>query len=237
MKGKNTEVPFWDHVVELRNRMLWVVSGVLVFSIAGYLIYPYFVQLISGILGEKLYINTIVEGFFTRMNVSLIFGCICALPIFILQVCLFIFPGLTAHEKNIVLGSIIAAFVLFAAGVFFSIQSVLPASLRFLKTEGFFPGSVGLMINYSKFIQFIFKFLLACGFCFEFPVVLIVLLQFNVLTVAALVKNLKYVIIVIFAIAAVLAPDVVSQITLALPMIALYLLTLLTASLFRIGVR
>jgi len=230
-------VPFWDHVVELRNRMLWVVSGILAFAIAGYLIYPYFVQIISGILGEKLYINTIVEGFFTRMNVSLIFGCICALPIFILQACLFIFPGLTAREKNIVLGSIIAAFVLFAAGVFFSIQSVLPASLHFFKTEGFFPGSVGLMINYSKFIQFVFKFLLACGFCFEFPVVLIVLIQFHVLTVATLVKNLKYVIIVIFAIAAVLAPDVVSQITLALPMIVLYLLTLLTASVFRVGVR
>jgi sec-independent protein translocase protein TatC len=237
MKGKKKEAPFWDHVVELRNRMLWVASAILVFSVAGYLIYPYFVQLISGILGEKLYINTIVEGFFTRMNVSLIFGCICALPIFILETCLFIFPGLTAREKNIVLGSIIAAFVLFAAGVFFSIQSILPVSLRFFKREGFFPGSVGLMINYSKFIQFIFKFLLACGLCFEFPVVMIVLLQFHILTIAVLVKNLKYVIIVIFTIAAFLAPDVISQITLALPMIVLYLLTLLAASLFRIGAR
>lgn len=100
MKKTKTEAPFWDHVVELRNRMLWVVAAVVVFSIAGYIIFPYFVQFISGILGEKLYINTIAEGFFTRMDVSLIFGCICALPLFIIQVCLFTFPGLTGHEKS-----------------------------------------------------------------------------------------------------------------------------------------
>jgi sec-independent protein translocase protein TatC len=216
--------------------MLWVAIAVLVFSTGGYIVFPYFVQIISGILGEKLYINTIVEGFFTRMNVSFIFGCICALPIFIIQVCLFVFPGLTANEKRIVLGAIISAFLLFAAGVFFSVKSVLPASIRFFKTEGIFPGNVGMMINYSKFIEFIFKFLLACGLCFEFPVVIIVLLQFHILTIAILLKNLKYVIIVIFIIAAVLAPDVVSQITLAVPMVVLYLLTLAAASFFRIGV-
>lgn len=94
-----------------------------------------------------------------------------------------------------------------------------------------------MMINYSKFIEFIFKFMLACGLCFEFPVVLIVLLQFNILTTAILVKNLKYVIVVIFILAAVLAPDVISQITLALPMVILYLLTLMAASFFRIGAR
>ncbi|MGA2141873.1 MAG: twin-arginine translocase subunit TatC [Brevinematales bacterium] len=232
---KKPEEPFWDHVVELRNRMLWAASAVLIFSIAGYIVYPYFVQIISGVLGEKLYVNTIVEGFFTRMNVSFVAGFICALPVFILQLCLFIFPGLTAREKNIILGSIITAFALFAFGIIFSIHSVLPASLRFFKNEGFFPGSISLMINYSKFIEFIFKFLLACGLCFEFPVVMIVLLQFRIITITLLVKNLKYVIIVIFVIAAVLAPDVVSQIILALPMIVLYLLTLLAASVFRIG--
>ncbi len=237
MKKTKTEAPFWDHVVELRNRMLWVVAAVVVFSIAGYIIFPYFVQFISGILGEKLYINTIAEGFFTRMDVSLIFGCICALPLFIIQVCLFTFPGLTGHEKKIVLWSIIAAFALFSTGIFFTFQSVLPASLRFFKAEGIFPGNVGMMINYSKFIEFIFKFMLACGLCFEFPVVLIVLLQFNILTTAILVKNLKYVIVVIFILAAVLAPDVISQITLALPMVILYLLTLMAASFFRIGAR
>ncbi len=205
------------------------------FAIIGYIIFPHFIQIVSSILGEKLYINTIVEGFLTRMNVSLIFGCICALPVFIIQICLFIFPGLTAGEKRIVLASIISAFVLFSVGVFFSFQSILPVSVRFFKTEGFFPGNVGLLINYSKFIEFFFKFLLCCGLCFEFPVVLLVLVQLNILTVKMLIKNFKYVVIIIFIIAAVFAPDVISQISLALPMIGLYLLTLAAASIFKIG--
>jgi len=236
-KTTSKQMPFWGHIYELRRRLFIIIAALLIFSFAGYYIFPYIVKILIALLKEELYASDITEGFTLRLKFSFILGAILTIPIFLFELILFIIPALKKQEKIILLITTTCAFILFIAGVIFSYKVVMPYSIAFLKSEVFFPENIKRIISYEKFLIFFFQFLLAFGLCFQFPIILIVLLKLGIIKFSFLTKNIKYFIVAIFIIAAILTPpDVQSQIFMAVPLLGLYFLTILIAKIFKIGV-
>ena len=235
-KVKERIMPFWDHIVELRNRMLVVVISIALLSVCGYFLFPSFVRLLYPLIGENLYVTGIAEGFLTRMEVSFLFGALLSFPMLFSQVSFFLAPALSRKQKIVLFIALSTSLLLFIGGVSFAYESVLPLSIKFLKADQFFPDNVNRLISFSSFIMFFFQFLLGFGFFFEFPVALLILMKMEITTPAMLLKNSKIVIPFIFLIAAILTPpDVVSQVLLATPMVALYYLCIAIGFAFRLG--
>ena len=227
---------FWEHVYEIRNRLLVVMAFTVVFAAGSYLFFPYLFSLVHDVLGEELYATDITEGFVTRLRVSVLTGFFLSIPLLLFQIVLFIFPALKKKEKAVMLSLLLTTFILFLAGLAFAWKTVLPVSVRFLKSRAFFPENVSRLISYRTFISFFFQFLIGFGLCFQFPIALLFLLKAGFLSITGLVKGFKYVIAGIFLVAAIITPpDVVSQILLAVPMILLYLASILTAKLLGWG--
>lgn len=234
--SKEKVMTFWEHVYEIRNRLLVVLGSVFVFSVGCYFIFPFLFTAIHSIIGEELYATGIAEGFLTRLRISILGGIFLSIPILISQIILFIFPALQKKEKIFMLILMVSTFCLFLFGIIFAYQSVLPISMQFLKSKSFFPNNVSRLISYETFISFFFQFLIGFGICFQFPVVLIFLMKIGILNVNTLIKNFKFVLAGVFLISAIITPpDVVSQILLSIPMIILYSVCILIGKLFRLG--
>lgn len=227
---------FWEHVYEIRNRLLVVVVSILIFSVGCYFIFPIVFNAIHSVLKEELYATGIAEGFLTRLRISILGGVFLSIPLFIFQVILFIFPALKKREKIFMLLLMISTFFLFLFGIIFAYRSVLPISIQFLKSRAFFPDNVSRLISYEIFIGFFFQFLIGFGICFQFPVVLVFLMKVGTLKVNALIKNFKFVLAGVFLLSAIITPpDIISQILLSIPMIVLYLICIIIGKLFRLG--
>lgn len=227
---------FWEHVYEIRNRLLVVLGSVFIFSVGSYFIFPSLFEAISSTVGEELHAFGIAEGFLTRLRISILGGVFLSIPLFIFQVILFVFPALKKKEKIFMLLLMFSTFSLFLFGIIFAYRSVLPISIQFLKSKAFFPDNVSRLISYEMFIAFFFQFLIGFGICFQFPVVLVFLMKVRILDVNALIKNFKFVFAGVFLLAAIITPpDIISQILLSVPMITLYLICILIGKIFRLG--
>jgi sec-independent protein translocase protein TatC len=234
---KQVKMPFWDHVYELRKRLIVLIISIIFCSVLSFLFYPHLFNYIYDVLKEKLLITEITEGFTTTLSASITMGIFFSLPILLFEIILFIFPALKKKEKIIVLVFMTSAFLLFIGGVFFSYKSILPVAVNFFKSDVFFPENVTRFISYQKFIDFFFQFLIAFGICFQFPLVLLLLLKLGILKMATLLKYFRHFIVVIFIVAAVITPgpDVISQLLLAIPMIVLYLISIIAGKLLGWG--
>lgn len=227
---------FWEHVYEIRNRLLVVLVSIVIFSIGCYIIFPFLFEVIYSTIGEELYVTKIAEGFITRLRISVLGGVLLSIPLFLFQVILFVFPALKKKEKIFMLLIMISTFILFLFGIIFAYRSVLPVSIQFLKSKAFFPDNVNRLISYEMFIGFFFQFLIGFGVCFQFPVILIFLMKIGVLKIKTLIKSFKFVLAFIFLFAAIITPpDIMSQILMAIPMTILYLLSILIGKLFGLG--
>ena len=228
----NRSMVFKSHILELRRRLIIVLGTVLVFSVAGYFLFPFIFDFLYKIVSESLYVTKIYEGFITRLKISLLIGVFFSIPVLLFELAAYIFPGLYKKERIIFLLILISAFILFLIGLYFSIQIVMPISMRFLKSRDFFPHNLNRIISYDAFVIFFTQFLIAFGLCFQFPVVVIILLYFKVLRVGLLIKYLKHFIAIIVLVSAILTPpDIISQLLLCVPLIFMYLLCILIGKL------
>lgn len=230
-------MPFWNHLLELRNRLLVILAFVLLFSILGYLIFPYLYDGVSVLLRENLYAVNVTEGFSMRISIALFVGVVLSLPVLTFEAVLFLLPALKRSEKATLISLLGASLLLFVGGMAFAFKSVLPVGLAFLRTDEFFPAGLYRMMSYRSFFSFVSQFMLGFGICFQFPVVLIFLMKLGILKVSGLIKSFKYVLVLILVVSAVLTPssDVVSQVMLAVPMTVLYAICIVAAKAFRIG--
>lgn len=235
-KVKNKDMPFWAHIYELRNRILKILIAVFILSIISYILFPFYFKAFANIIRENLYATHIAEGFVTKIKISIFIGFFLTLPFLLFELLLFIFPALTKKEKLFFLSSMLAVFVLFICGLLFAFIYILPVSINFLKSASFYPANVNRLISYQTFINFFFQFLIGFGLSFQFPVILLLLLNFNLIKLRQLMKYFKYVIIICFIISAIITPpDVASQVLMAIPMIILYILTIIIAKIFKLG--
>ncbi len=230
------EMTFQQHILELRKRLFYVLISVLIFGVAGYFAFPYFFDFIHSVLSEELFVTKVYEGFLTRFRIALLVGLFLSIPLLLYQIMAYILPALTRKEKAVLIVTFISSFLLFCGGIFFSIKYVLPISITFLKSTTFFPQNLNRIISYDSFILFFFQFVFAFGLCLQFPIVLLILMNYQIVTRKGLLKFFKYFIALALLVAGIMTPpDVVSQVMLTLPLIFLYLLSILIAKIVKWG--
>ena len=149
-------------------------------------------------------------------------------PFLITQIWLFVSPALEKREKRTLVFSLIFGSVFFILGVVFAYVIVLPMMIRFFM--GFQMEGIEEMISFESYLSLILSTVLSFGIIFELPTIMVILARFGIVTTAFMRRYRKYIVLVIFIVAAVLTPpDVISQVLLALPMLMLFELGLLFA--------
>jgi len=217
------KMSFFDHLTELRTRIVWsLVPAGVGLGIALYFTTPV-MRFLSSHLKTELVFTTPTEAFWTYMKVAMIMGLFIAMPIILWNVWAFVAPGLHKHERKYAAPFIIVGSLLFIGGGAFAMLVVVPFAITFLVNFGQDQG-LKPMITISSYIDFILKFTLAFGVVFEMPVVITLLSMLGIVTPQFLSKNRKYAILINFVIAAILTPtpDVVNQSLMAGPLIVLY---------------
>ena len=216
----HNSLSFWDHLDELRARL--VKSAIAV--VAGCCIVYYFIDpIISFLIHPVRYLvfNSPAAAFMARVNVSLVGGCIVALPVIFYQLGQFIMQGLKVQEQKYIRIFVPLAVVSFLLGVVFAFFVAFPTSLNFLL--GFSNQQMLAMITVKSYFSFLTSFVLAFGIIFELPLVLIFLTKIGIATPAFLQQKRRHAIVLIFIVSAIITPpDVISLLVMAIPLVILY---------------
>ncbi|MBL6854035.1 MAG: twin-arginine translocase subunit TatC [Alphaproteobacteria bacterium] len=234
-----TKAPLMDHLIELRRRLIWsLVAFVLCF-----LVCFYFAKPIYGFLTEPLAValksepsrhmiaTGLTETFFVYVKVGMFAGVCLAFPVIATQLWLFIAPGLYRHERNAFLPFIAATPFMFVLGFAFVFYVMLPNAIRFFvsfDTHGG-PDTLGieLQARVSEYLDFVMTLIFAFGLCFQLPVLLALLGRVGIITSQQLRSVWRYAVVGMTAVAAILTPpDIFSMLALAVPLIALYVISI-----------
>jgi len=228
-----SRAPLLDHLIELRRRLLWSVAALAAaFGICLYFARPIFAFLVQPLLragqGRLIYTN-IFEAFFVELKVAFFAAIMLAFPIIANQIWQFVAPGLYRNEKKAFLPFLLLTPILFLAGAALAYYVAMPVALHFLLS---YQGDVGgvqqtALPGVGNYLDFVTKFIFGFGVAFLLPVLLMLLERAGIVTRDQLKAGRRYAIVGAFAIAAVLTPpDVISQVTLAVPLVGLYELAL-----------
>ena len=235
-KASGAEMPFLDHLEELRWRILWsmmaliggmIVAFVLVtkVDVIGFLQAP----ILPHLHGRKLMYTHPAEPFSIVMKVSFGVGLVLALPVIIYQVWAFLSPALYRHEKKVVMPVIGGAVLLFATGVVIAYRAILPLTLGFLLT--FETRALEPMITAGQYFGFAITMSLAFGAVFELPIVILALTALGLVTPRMLRKFRRYAFILSMVAGALITPggDLLSLALLTGPIYLLYEASILLA--------
>ncbi len=211
-----------DHLDELRKRLIYSIIWLAVFTIFAY---NYSDVVVRDMVNKAPDMNFVfiapAELFMAYIKISLICAVALSLPFILYNVWMFLSPGLEKNEKRVILIALFSGGILFILGALFGYMVTLPISLKFF--GDFSIAEVQAMISFNNYLSFASTLVLAFGIVFELPILMVLLVQFNVIKTSFLKKNRKVMVLVIFVFAAILTPpDVVSQTLLALPMMLLF---------------
>ncbi len=184
-------------------------------------------------LGAELVFLSPAEAFWADMKIAFFFGFLCAFPVILYEIWLFIAPGLLKNERGAIFPLFSFGVLLFYGGLTFCHLVALPFALDFLINYGRNAG-VQPLISVSGYVDFNLKILLAFALIFELPLVMVVLAKMGLLTPDLLSKNRKYAVLGAFLIAAIATPtpDIFNQVIMAVPLIILYEVGIVTVRLF-----
>jgi sec-independent protein translocase protein TatC len=225
---------FFEHLGELRKRILYSVFIILAFFLVAWSfvdkIYQWLAQPLLQFMppGEKLAFTSLTEPFMMYMKLALIAGLFLASPFVFHQLWLFIAPALYNKEKRMVMPFVLFTTFFFVLGGAFGYYFVFPWACRFFLEIG---KDFKAIITIDQYFSLAFRVLLGIAVIFELPVLAFLLAKLRILTARFLIKHFKYAIVLIFIIAAVITPtpDAITQSLFAIPMIFLYLLSILIA--------
>jgi sec-independent protein translocase protein TatC len=234
-----TEQPFVQHLVELRDRLVKAAAAVLVVAV-GLALYPgpgALYDLLAAPLvahlpkGSTMIATSVISPFMVPLQVLMMMAFLIALPVVLYQIWAFVAPGLYSHEKKLVLPLVVSSTLLFFVGVAFCYFFVFGRVFTFI--QSFAPKSITASPDIEAYLSFVLSMFLAFGMAFEVPVVVVVLARMGIFSIAKLKEFRGYFIVLAFIIAAIVTPpDVVSQMSLAIPMVALYEIGIWAAQLF-----
>ena len=216
-----------EHLRELRYRLIVSIVAFLICSgISFYFAKHVFEFLKQPVIRSYPEVQLITlsptEPLFILIKISLTVGFILASPVILYQMWRFIEPALYSHEKRMFLPLLLGSIFLFILGTVFAYVVVLPLALKFLLGLGFSQLRATPYLSVNLYISFVLKMVLAFGIAFQMPIVLYVLQRFGVITPDQLGKFRKYFIVIAFIIGAIVAPDVSTQVLMAIPLLILY---------------
>jgi sec-independent protein translocase protein TatC len=236
---EGTEQPFVSHLIELRDRLIRSLIAVGV-CFAVLAIWPgpaglydlLAAPLVASLpAGAKLIATNVISPFLVPLKITLMAAFLVALPVVLYQVWAFVAPGLYAHEKKLVLPLVISSTVLFFVGVGFCYFFVFRKVFAFI--QSFAPKSITAAPDIEAYLSFVLTMFIAFGAAFEVPIVVVVLARIGLVSIAKLKEFRAYFIVLAFIVAAVITPpDVVSQLSLAIPMCLLYEIGIWAAHVF-----
>ena len=229
-KPADTEMPFLDHLEELRHRLFWIAGAIvlgiifsfIVLSRGGFDIVAILAHPIEPYLsGKQLVFTHPGTSFKIVLNASLILGILLATPVIAYQLWGFLAPALHAHEKRIIVPVMFGMILLFLCGVALAYFIVLPFTLKFFM--GFESSSLTPMIEATQYFSFAFSMMLAFGLAFQLPIAILMLSALGIVKPEFLRRYRRHAIVVTVIAAAFITPDA-SPTTLFALAIPLYML-------------
>ncbi|MEJ6543065.1 twin-arginine translocase subunit TatC [Brachybacterium paraconglomeratum] len=203
-----------EHLTELRNRLLISAVTVLVFSIVGWFLFPWVFDAVKAPIeaaGEDSDLQSLInfqgvgQGLNVKLQMAAYIGLILSSPMIILQVWLFVMPGLHRNERKYAIGFFGSAIPLFFLGCvagYWAVNQLVPVLMSFTPTEG----SVSQIIPYDQYLALLIKTMLAFGVAFVVPVVMVLLNFMGLISGRAMLKAWRWIIFLSFAFTAVMVP-------------------------------
>lgn len=223
---------FFDHLVELRKRLISALLAVGVGMVAGLAVSKHFINFIiepmqtalrANHLDDKLYYTSPAGYISLVINLGLYLGIVLAMPWVLYQIWLFVAPGLYKHERRAVSSFIVSAMFLFLCGIAVGYFVMIPRVLTFI--VGFAnDGPIKPLISINEYFDLILIVLVGLGIIFELPIVIFILSLFGIVTPKFLLKNFRYAMLLITVAAAIVTPtpDATTMLIFMTPMILLY---------------
>ena len=233
-------MPLTEHLRELRTRLIRSIIAFLIASGVSF----YFARHVFEVLkypvlrsypDVELITLSPTEPLFILIKISLTVGLILASPVILFELWRFVEPALYPNEKRLFLPLLLSSILLFALGGFFGYFVVLPMALKFLLGLGFSQLAATPYLSVNLYISFVLKMLIAFGIAFEMPIFLYMLQRAGVVSEEQLKKFRRYFIVVAFLVGALIAPDVATQILMAVPLLVLYEVSILLGKTARRG--
>jgi sec-independent protein translocase protein TatC len=232
-ESEDRHMTFLEHLEELRWTIIWLVIA----TVAGTAVAWHFSDMLLGILSDdlagvlqkvlgpgesyRLHVFEVSEAFTTRLKISLLVGFLLALPFNTYKVWQFVSPGLFRREKRLITPLIFLSIALFYCGVLFAYPFMVKLSVGFLFRLK--PPSVETTVRLGSYVSFVTKFCITFGLVFQVPLVMALLTWLGLVSSNTLKKGWRYAFVGVMVLAAVLTPpDVISQILMAVPVLALY---------------
>jgi sec-independent protein translocase protein TatC len=234
-KNPSREMPFFDHLEELRWRILKSLTAVIVAAVAAFSLTDRLLDLLTLpndrlLKPARLVFLKPAGMLMLRMEIAVVAGLVASLPVLLYQLWQFISPGLLPRERRLFPPILISTVACFALGAGFAYGVMIPVILPFLYGMG--TESIEAVINVNEYVSFMMRLILLTGLVFELPVVAFFLARIGLVTPKLLRRIRKYSIVAIFILAAVVTPtpDPVNQIILAVPLLVLYEVSILVAA-------
>jgi len=231
----NAQESFIAHLLELRTRLLRAIVAIVIVFVC---LFPFASDLYTLLAhpllaslpkGGQMIATDVTTPFFVPMKVAMMAAFLVALPYVLYQMWCFVAPGLYSHEKRLAVPMVVASTILFICGMAFAYFLVFPVVFGFIAKSA--PAGVAVMTDINKYLDFVLTMFMAFGITFEVPIIVVVLVKLNMISVAKLREIRSYVVVGAFVIGAIFTPpDIVSQFMLAIPLWLLYELGIVVAA-------